>query len=134
QPAGRPVSELQEEMTLARFDSRVSALTPASSKLLTDLGVWPALTQLRVSPYTDMHVWDADGTGSIHFAAADLHIDCLGHIVENSLVSAVLADALTACANVELLQPARLDGLVPTHAVEGHRQLLTLASGELLSC
>jgi 2-octaprenylphenol hydroxylase len=78
-----------------RFDNRVSALTPASAAFLRELGVWDALVALRVCPYTRMQVWDADGTGAITFDARDLHVDALGYLVENPLVVAVLADALT---------------------------------------
>src|SRR5690606_5147228 len=67
------------------FDARVSALTPASRKLLESLGLWKRLEVLRICPYHDMRVWDADGSGSIHFSAAELHQPCLGYIVENGL-------------------------------------------------
>ncbi|MDR2213910.1 MAG: UbiH/UbiF/VisC/COQ6 family ubiquinone biosynthesis hydroxylase [Pseudomonadales bacterium] len=81
-------------MTELNFDNRVSALTPASAEFLRELGVWEALLELRLCPYTRMEVWDADGTGAIRFDARDLHLDALGYLVENSLVTAVLAEAL----------------------------------------
>src|SRR5690606_24435066 len=67
------------------FDARVSAITPASRKLFESLGVWDAMQQQRVSPYTHMHVREADGTGSIDFCAADVHALALGYIVENRI-------------------------------------------------
>jgi 2-octaprenylphenol hydroxylase len=111
------------------FDPRVSALTPASRQLLEGLGLWPALEALRVSPYTDMHVWDADGTGAVHFSAAELHEPCLGYIVENGLVAGVMAEALRQLANVEVLQ----DSLESCTSSQGG-QTLTFASGARITC
>ncbi|MGD8309948.1 MAG: 2-octaprenyl-3-methyl-6-methoxy-1,4-benzoquinol hydroxylase, partial [Chromatiales bacterium] len=41
-------------------DLRVSALTRASERILANLGAWPRMVQLGVSPYREMHVWDAE--------------------------------------------------------------------------
>ncbi|MEY4642171.1 MAG: hypothetical protein RLZZ227_2165 [Pseudomonadota bacterium] len=125
QPAPPAAATLRPEMGRADFDPRVSALTPASRSLLASLGVWQSLQELRVCPYTDMQVWDADGTGSIHFSAAELHQPCLGYIVENSLVSAVLADAVRANAGIELLHASLV-----SYSTQGDTQLVTLAGGE----
>lgn len=77
--------------------TRVSALTPASVTLLDTLGVWPRVAAERVAAYTDMRVWDAEGTGEISFDAAEIDVPCLGHIVENRrLVDGLLAAAETA--------------------------------------
>src|SRR5690606_27245505 len=53
------------------FDARVFALTLASVDWLRELGAWEAIRAAGVCPFEDMRVWDADGTGSIHFSAAD---------------------------------------------------------------
>lgn len=66
------------------YDFRVSALTAKTQSFLSRLGAWqPSLEAVRKG-YTSMHVWDADGTGSVTFNAADLHVPVLGHIVENN--------------------------------------------------
>lgn len=96
------------------FDPRVSAITSASREFFIDLGVWDAIVEQRSCAYTDMRVWDADGTGSIHFAASDIHVDELGHIVENSIILAALHSRLRACNNVELIAQASVT------ALEGH--------------
>lgn len=111
------------------FDSRVSALTPASRVMLEELGVWSALEAMRVCPYTDMQVWDADGTGSIHFAAAELHQPCLGYIVENGLVAAAMVEAARASGAVEIVQDS-LDSFM----MQAGQQRVTLASGARISC
>ena len=117
------------------FDARVSALTPASRDFLADMGVWALLEQLRFCPYTDMRVWDADGTGSIHFAANELHLPCLGYIVENGLVTQALSGALTGQAHLSLFQPDALVAIESQVAPDGKtEQVLTLESGRQLRC
>lgn len=124
-PPGLP----QGPMDRPDFDARVSALTPASRALFADLGVWSRIEALRVCPYTDMQVWDADGTGSIHFSAAELHQPCLGYIAENGLVAAVLADAARASAAITFLQ-----GSLDTFVTRADATVATLADGTQIGC
>ncbi len=44
----------------------------------------------RVCNYSAMEVWDAEGTGSIGFSAAQINQPELGSIVENSIIIAAL--------------------------------------------
>jgi 2-octaprenylphenol hydroxylase len=85
---------------------RVSAITRASQQIFTALNAWPGMAARRVSPFREMRVWDAGGEGAIHFDAAELGEDALGHIIENGVVQRALWDTLTARASVELLCPA----------------------------
>ena len=105
--AGKEVitfTELAEQVALPTFDPRVSALTVTSQALLDDLGVWESIRAARVCPYHEMHVWDGEGTGSIHFSAAEIHADSLGYIVENNLVSAALLQQARLSENLTLVQ------------------------------
>lgn len=90
------------------FEPRVSALSLASQRILQRLGAWDGIQARRVSPYQAMHVWDGSGTGSVHFDAASVHAEVLGHIVENRVVQDALLERL-ADANVLLLPEARLE-------------------------
>ena len=111
----------------APFEPRVSALSAASQRILERLGAWEGITQRRVSPYSHMHVWDGSGTGQIHFSAASVHAEVLGHIVENRVVQ----DALLECvqgADIEMLANARLEQMRRS----GDDWLLTLADGRTL--
>lgn len=107
------------------FDPRVSALTEASKKLFQDIGVWQAIAEKRVSPYQDMLVWDADGTGSIEFSAAEIGNPELGHIVENSLILSALHDLLAAKESVQCIGGAAIKRLTPTEATSGKTSLET---------
>lgn len=42
------------------FDPRVSALTCASRQILQNVGAWDYMQGFRLSPYTDMDVWDGE--------------------------------------------------------------------------
>lgn len=111
----------------ATFEPRVSALSTASQRILERLGVWEGITARRASPYTDMHVWDGSGTGQIHFSAASLRAETLGHIVENRVVQDALLDRLHDC-DLGLLANARLEQMRRS----GDDWLLTLADGRTL--
>ena len=68
------------------WDRRVTALTPKSIQFLRSMDAWPLIEESkRGGTYTDMFVWDSEGTGSVHFTATDLNIESLGTIIESSL-------------------------------------------------
>jgi 2-octaprenylphenol hydroxylase len=115
------------------FDPRVSAITPVSQQFLHEIGAWDAIASQRLSPYTDMHVWDGDGTGSIHFAAADVHAELLGHIIENSVILAALQQRLGG-NNITLLAPVTLTSLTPPDSASPEALVrIELADGRCLS-
>ncbi|MHA6494906.1 2-octaprenyl-3-methyl-6-methoxy-1,4-benzoquinol hydroxylase [Pseudomonas borbori] len=111
----------------APFEARVSALSMASQRILERLGVWQGIVTRRSSPYGDMQVWDGSGTGQIHFSAASVHADTLGHIVENRVVQDALLERLHD-SSVGLLANARLEQLRRS----GDDWLLTLTDGRQL--
>ena len=95
----------------ADMDLRVFALSRASRRILESVGVWDAIAATRVSPYRDMHVWDARGEGSIHFDSAELGEPELGYIVENRLLQHALWAQLMDQPRVTLLAPAQPEAL-----------------------
>jgi 2-octaprenylphenol hydroxylase len=111
----------------AMFEPRVSALSAASQRILKRLDVWDGIAARRASPYGEMHVWDGSGTGQIHFSAASVHAEVLGHIVENRVIQDALLDRLHD-SDIGLLANARLEQM--RHS--GDDWLLTLADGRLL--
>ncbi len=88
-----------------RFDARVSALNESSRQVLGDVGVWSGIRAARCCDYREMRVWDAEGTGSIHFSAAALGAESLGTIVENSIVLAGLYERLRGQENLSIVSP-----------------------------
>ncbi|MDD2059452.1 2-octaprenyl-3-methyl-6-methoxy-1,4-benzoquinol hydroxylase [Pseudomonas sp. GD03860] len=109
------------------FEPRVSALSMASQRILERVGAWQGISERRLSPYSDMRVWDGSGTGQIHFSAASVHADVLGHIVENRVVQDGLLERLHD-SEIGLLANARLEQMRRS----GDEWLLTLADGRTL--
>nr|WP_298138746.1 2-octaprenyl-3-methyl-6-methoxy-1,4-benzoquinol hydroxylase [uncultured Pseudomonas sp.] len=111
----------------AAFEPRVSALSVASQRVLERLGVWGGVIARRSSPYREMQVWDGSGTGQIHFSAASVHAEVLGHIVENRVVQDALLERLHD-SDIGLLANGRLEQMRRS----GDGWLLTLLDGREL--
>ncbi|MCY1407144.1 2-octaprenylphenol hydroxylase [compost metagenome] len=111
----------------AAFEPRVSALSEASRRILQRLHAWDGILARRSEPYREMQVWDGSGTGQIHFSAASVHAEVLGHIVENRVVQDALLERLQD-SGIELLASARLEQLRRS----GAGWLLQLADGREL--
>jgi 2-octaprenylphenol hydroxylase len=86
----------------SRFDLRVSAITRASQRIFEALGVWQGMVARRVAPFREMHVWEEQGK-EIHFDSAELSEPYLGHIIENSVITAGLYDGIEQQANLTCL-------------------------------
>jgi 2-octaprenylphenol hydroxylase len=127
-----PIATYTDARANPDFDSRVSALTPASVAFLDRLGAWPLIEAVRTSTYMDMQVWEADGTGAIHFSADEIHVTSLGHIVENRLITAALAQVLADKPGVDMRYGTGLANL-ETGPQPGSN-LLQLTDGASLSC
>lgn len=103
--------KLPELKSANDYDLRVSAISRASQQVFTSVGAWPAMQNLRVSPFEHMHVWDATGDGEIHFDAADLGVDVLGHLVENRVVQLALLQQLKTFDNIDFLCPVNIQNI-----------------------
>ena len=90
------------------IDLRTFALTRASERIFTNLGVWDRIIAQRVSFFREMHVWDASGSGEIHFDSAMLHEPALGYIVEHSVIQAALNARLSEFETLSRYQPAKV--------------------------
>lgn len=113
---------------VADYDPRVSAITAASRQWLQTLGAWDAVAGSRLCAYTDMQVWDAEGTGEVHFQASEVNADSLGHIVENRLLTAALAEQVLASASIRCYEHSPVAHM----SYAGGGASLMLESGERL--
>lgn len=120
--------ELREPEAWSRdkVDQRVSALTRASQHILESLGVWDRMSEMRVSPYRGMSVWDATGSGSIEFDAADIGEPDLGHIVENRVTQLALWERLAEIDGVSRFCPESVSRM----ELGGERPWLELSGGK----
>ncbi|MES9844436.1 MAG: FAD-dependent monooxygenase, partial [Candidatus Sedimenticola sp. 6PFRAG5] len=90
-------------------DLRVSALTRASQQMLQNLCAWERMSQMRISPYRGMRVWDAGGRGSISFDAAEIGEPDLGHIVENRVTQLALWERLASLETAQRICPDSIE-------------------------
>ena len=109
--------------------ARVSAINQANIKALQQFDVWNYLQQDRANPYTDMHVWDKDSFGDIHFSCAEMGSDALGIIVENQALVNALAEAGEAQSNVQLVTAG-----IERVLAGPNQTMLMLDNDEVLSC
>ncbi len=120
---------LGSEDELPDVGLRVSALSPASTAILSEINVWQSLVAKRVSPYQGMCVWQADtpfNSGSeLHFSAAELGSAELGFIVENDLLREELWRAAINSACIEILPASSPESLRQEDAAS----ILTLSDG-----
>jgi 2-polyprenyl-6-methoxyphenol hydroxylase-like FAD-dependent oxidoreductase len=85
----------------AVYDTRLSAISPTSQKVLSDLGVWSAIDQNRVCDYEKMFVWHANGNAAVDFDCAQVASQSLGAIVENNQILAALHKACQAEQSID---------------------------------
>lgn len=105
-------------------DLRVSAISQASENLLKNLNIWPHLISERLSPFTDMKVWETESS-TIHFDSADIGQPHLGHLIENRHIQQA---SLTQCQ-----QYPNIEFICPDKPVSKEGSSLTLASGRQIS-
>ena len=124
---------------LSKWARRVTAVTPASTKFLSELDAWQAISDSgRIGPYTDMVVWDSEGTGLIEFDAQSLSLSALGYIVESTVNTDALVNRVNQTPNIMIQWDtwlAQLDlnesyvSVVPREGDEIHAQLVVGADG-----
>src|SRR5215831_11534344 len=95
------------------MDLRVYALSRASQRVLESVGAWWSIAARRACAYRRMHVWEGPdpADGALEFDAADIAEPDLGHIVEDGLIRAALADVLKAARNAEVTTGATVESV-----------------------
>lgn len=111
-----------------KYDLRVSAINHASQKIFAQMGIWPNIEKIRVSPFRAMQVWDAVGKGEINFNSLEIGESTLGHIIENRVMQTALLDQLQQ-KEIEIIAPAVIDKLT----VEDSLVTITLQNGQQLT-
>lgn len=85
-----------------RYHHRVSAISLASQHILQSLDIWNDVKAKRISPFTDIFVWDGAGKGEIQFRSQDIAEAVLGYIIENNAIHATLLEKLSHYPNVSI--------------------------------
>lgn len=93
----------------AQYDHRVSAITLASKRIFQHLKIWDAMCERRVSPFSQIKVWDGIRNGEICFRAEDIAEAELGYIIENNLIKSLLEEKIKEQSRkVTYLKPVQL--------------------------
>lgn len=133
---GRDVSLIEPQPPIMEVDDaapwslRVSALNPASQRLLDRLGAWSLISPQRIAAYRRMTVWNEQG--EIHFDQRDAGRygaqQPLGYIVENLRVQLALWQQVARRERIRVVQ-ARSSAL----QLEPHTARVSLDNGELIT-
>ncbi|TDP46098.1 5-demethoxyubiquinol-8 5-hydroxylase UbiM [Zavarzinia compransoris] len=105
--------ERQPESALAdpAFDGREIALTHASRRIMTDLGLWPLLPAAEISPLRDAKIMDGASLFALNIRAAAVGEDQLGFLVPNHLIRRAAYGALKASGAGRLVTGRMVTGL-----------------------
>ncbi len=95
----------------AEYDIRVSAISPTSQQILSQLGVWQSLDHSRVCDYEKMSVWHQPGKARVDFDCVELARENLGSIVENREVLRALHSLCESQSRIDWFSPDRVDVL-----------------------
>lgn len=91
-------------------DHRATALSHATRRVFEAIGVWPHLAD-AVAPIHEIHVSDRGHIGVARLQAHDLQLPALGYVAPNRILGGALTAALQGLDGLELLSPARVEGL-----------------------
>jgi 2-octaprenylphenol hydroxylase len=117
------------------WDSRVYALTPASTAFLDRVGAWRGFQAGRVTPIYDMRVFGDDGRSRLDFSAYESGVPQLAATVESGRLHHALWQGLERQRNLSLLCPAvpselrRREDRVEIHLEDGNVVKAKLAVG-----
>ena len=110
------------------IDLRVSAISPHSVTLLSELGAWKDILKMRLCPFRRLETWDTPACRT-RFNTDGLDTEWLGYIVENRLLQLALWAQFEHQDNLTVSCPTRLQSLKQT----GTHAAVTLDNGTTVS-
>lgn len=123
----QPTLDCNSLMQQRRLTGWVSALTPASRRMLENIGIWQQLPPHAVGIFQKIKIWD-------HQAAQlewgrDTRSDALGYVVPNRLLQATVFASIVHHPAIHYLSPNQLVDL----SIESDRAILRLADHSTIS-
>ncbi len=85
------------------FQSRVSAISKRSENFLTSIQAWKLLPVSRLSAYSNMKIWEQNGSEQLEFSAKQACTSHLGFIIENELLRSALYQLLHSKSNITFI-------------------------------
>jgi 2-octaprenyl-3-methyl-6-methoxy-1,4-benzoquinol hydroxylase len=107
------------------MDIRVSAISHKSVELLSGLGAWQAVSEMRVCPYRRLETWEHQEC-RVRFDSDSLQLEQLGYIVENRLIQLGLWQQFADFPNLTLFCPDSLQSI----EFQDQSNRVTLESGQ----
>lgn len=90
---------------------RVSAVSEGSRRILTDLGLWPAIAASEPGAIETIEVTDGARSGRALLDRDEAGVAALGHVVANRIIVAAAWDAVRADGRITVHAPAAVVGL-----------------------
>ncbi len=81
------------QWSATHYHHRVSAIALSSTHFFQSMQVWQLMQQQRVSPFTQIRVWDGQHS-NIHFDSAEMAESVLGYIIENIVIQSALLEKI----------------------------------------
>ncbi len=100
------------------FDTRTTALTWGTRRILEAIGVWPDIAAHAV-PIKKTHVSERGRFGFMRMDCADYGLEALGYVVENRALGRALLDTLQRHGNIEFICPACVRDVVTSADAAG---------------
>ena len=85
------------------FKGKTASLNLASIELFKKLGIWEKVDQ-HSKEFTNIEVWDSEGSSTITFNAQDISESKLGKVAHNNNIVSSLFDLLQKLPGVDLLE------------------------------
>lgn len=84
-------------------NQRVVALGGVARAILSDIGVFPQLAKEFCHAYRDMHVWDENSNGVLHFSSQEQGYPQLGHMVDSNECVRLLHRQMLANSAIDVI-------------------------------
>jgi 2-octaprenylphenol hydroxylase len=85
------------------FVGRTTSLNLSSINSLKEAGIWENIEQ-NSQQFDEIHVWDAEGSSSVQFNAAEISKKDLGVIVHNNILLEAIFDELEKISEIKVIQ------------------------------
>jgi 2-octaprenyl-6-methoxyphenol hydroxylase len=95
------------------FDDRSTALSRASQRAFTAMGLWPTI-KASATPIRAIHVSDRGSFGFCRIEAQEQGVEALGYVVVNRVLGQTLLDSLAEDGGPSLYRPARITAVTQT--------------------
>lgn len=118
----------QADPKIQNLDTRTTAISYGSSKILERAGIWPDM-QKKASPIEDIKILDGDSPLLLNFLSSEVKNRAFGWIVENADLRKILTKKVKASKFLTHMAPAKVDDF---NVTEEHASV-TLDNGEILT-